>query len=186
MIFVLHYLLYLFTLRLVNILRKSQYDQKEMWQIVKKVRPSNQFSRSFKLKCNYLLEIDMIRMNNDLLESLLGMKGGSHPMEDVTKETLNTAGKMFTYMNLCYDIGHLYKDIFKDLPKNMIFALKDIRRKSVGSNKLIAEKIWSFVTLKLNLTTHYKLHYMMDDKFSLGRTMTENFRNVTWGLLTEG
>ena len=153
-----------------------------MWQIVKKVRPSNQFSRSFKLKCNDLLEIDMIRINNDLLESLSGMKGGSHPMEDVTKETLNTAGEMFTYMNLCYDIGHLYKDIFKDLPRNMIFALKDIRRKSVGSNKLIAEKIWSFVTKKLNLTTYYKLQYIMDDKFVFRSTKNDYIRN----LITEG
>ena len=180
------YLTYSALFRLVNIIHKLQYDQNKMWNIVKKVRPRIQFSNSFQLECNDLLEIELIRMNNDLLESLSGIRGGSSPLEDVSKETLKTAAEMFTYMNLCFDLGHLYKDIFKDLPKNMILALKDIKRNSEGSHKLTAEKIWSFVTLKLNLTTYYKLQYMMDDRFAWKRTMNNNFENITLGWMTEG
>ena len=87
---------------------------------------------------------------------------------------------MFTYMNHCSDLGKLYKDIFKKSPpKIIILALQSMKRNSVYIYKNITEKIWYFVTRKLNLTTHEQLKYMMDDKFSWKSVMNDNFQNIT-------
>ena len=150
----------------MNILHLAKVEAKTFWKIVKVVRQINSLqTHKFGGDCSKtkILGIDMIRKNNDLLESKTGIKGSSIPVEKVTKETLETAAEMFTHMNLCSDLEELYKYIFlKSSPKNFILALQSIMSKSLNSGKL-PEKIWTFITRKLNLTTHDKLRGLIDE-----------------------
>ena len=149
----------------MNILHLAKVEAKTFWKIVKVVRQINSLqTHKFGGDCSKtkILEIDMIRKNNDLLESKTGIKGSSIPVEKVTKETLETAAEMFTHMNLCSDLEELYKYIFLSSPKNFILALQSIMSKSLNSGKL-PEKIWTFITRKLNLTTHDKLRGLIDE-----------------------
>ena len=92
---------------------------------------------------------------------------------------------MFTYMNLCSDLDELYKDIFmKSSPKNIILALHSIKSKSLKSGKL-QEKIWTFVTRKLNLTTHYKLTGLTEE-ISIQNESKTNIQNLTLELNKDG
>ena len=114
-----------------------------------------------------ILKADKIKLNNDRLETELGLKGDSIPSGNITKDTLKTAFEMFTYMNLCSGTGVLYRNIFKNSsPKNIILALKSILLKSSKSDKQNAEKIWSFVTTKLDLTNHRKYGNFTFENFS--------------------
>ena len=164
-----------FHYRFVNILQKAQNAKINMWNMVKKLRPYNQFmSDNFEAtySCmNYdtILKADKIKLNNERLEKELGLKGDSIPMGNITKDTLKTAFEMFTYMNLCSGsgTGSMYRNIFKNSsPKNIILALKSILLKSSKSDKQNAEKIWSFVTTKLDLTNHRKYGNFTFENFS--------------------
>ena len=147
-------------LRFVNILHLFKTNPLTFWKIIREVRLSNQFQYENVCARN-ILETKQVKMNVDLLEKRCGILGESVPMKNVPNETLKTAAEMFTYMNLCSGgVGDLYKDIFKNsLPKQIILALISMMRKS---NKPIEEKIWIFVTNKLNLTAHEHLKYVLN------------------------
>ena len=131
-----------------------------------------------------ILGANQIRLNNERLETELGLKGDSIPNGNITKDTLKTAFEMFTYMNLCsgigekynYPTGVMYRDIFKNSsPKKIILALQSIMLKSTKSDKQNADKIWSFVTTKLNLTNHKKLGDFTFEKSSSTIVNTSQF-----------
>ena len=179
-----------FHYRFVNILQKTENAQKNMWNMVKKLRPYNQFmSDNFEetFTCSYydtILKADKVKLNNDRLETELGLNGDSIPNGNITKDTLKTAFEMFTYMNLCsgigekynYPTGVMYRDIFKNSsPKNIILALQSIMLKSSKSDKQNAEKIWFFVTTKLNLTNHKRFRDFTFEKSSPTIVNTSQF-----------
>ena len=62
-------------------------------------------SDNSKLACNAngqpLFRISMMKMNIDMVERKLGIKSSNIPNNNVTEETLQMAGEMFTYLNLC-------------------------------------------------------------------------------------
>ena len=156
----------------------------DMWKIVQKVRPSNEF-QSDDFKCfgsTNMLGIKPIRLNNELLESFLGVKGGTVPMEDVLEETLETGAEMFTYMNLCSVMGKLYKDVIKtSSPKQIFLALYAIFKKSTNSDKKVAEMIWTFYTHKLNLTSYQKIECITKENDSLNNEKCKKFNLMYQG-----
>ena len=161
---------YIYTefVRFVNIIDLFQEDQKIIWKIIKESRLTDlyQFEKT-KPECNYhntLFSNEIIKKNNDFIESKLGIKANTKTMENITKETIQSAGEMFTYLNLCSDVLVLYKDILKSSPTDIILGLKSIIETSSNSEKQNAEKIWKFVMKTLNLDFHSKLEYYFISK----------------------
>ena len=169
--------------RFVNIICQLQKNQSAsaIWKIMEEVRHINQYQSDIINFCGKtILPINVIQKNNDLLGNQTGIVGDFIPNENISKECLQKAAAMFTYMNLCTGLGDLYRDIFKkSSPKNIILALQSMKRNSDDMNKNITEKIWYFVTRKLNLTTHEQMKYLMDDKFSWKSEIDDNFLNFT-------
>ena len=86
--------------RFVNILNLSQENQETFWDIIKESRLTDlyQFEKT-KPECNHdktLFSVEIIRKNNDFIESKLGIKAHTKTVENITEETLLSAGKMFT------------------------------------------------------------------------------------------
>ena len=182
----LNVMIFIFVCRLVNMVSLFQSDLKMMWKHVRNAIISNKVKVEFYYN-NPLLETDIIKKNNDLLEIELGIEEDYSTRENVTMEILQKSAEIFFYMNLCSEYRSVLKDIFEShSSKNIIFALQSIKEKSFNSNKQLLDKIWSFVTKKLNLNTHDKLKYVLDQKFSLRGTINESLQNFTLALSKEG
>ena len=182
----LNVMIFIFVCRLVNMVSLFQSDLKMMWKHVRNAIISNKLKVEFYYN-NPLLETDIIKKNNDLLEIELGIEEDYSTRENVTMEILQKSAEIFFYMNLCSEYRSVLKDIFEShSSKNIIFALQSIKEKSFNSNKQLLDKIWSFVTKKLNLNTHDKLKYVLDQKFSLRGTINESLQNFTLALSKEG
>ena len=78
--------------------------------------------------------------------------------ENVTQETLETAGKMFTYLSLCPPNTHkFYYDLFTDeSPKNIILAIISMLKTTRNANKISSDKIFLNVAEKLKINNHYR------------------------------
>ena len=182
----LNVMIFIFVCRLVNMVSLFQSDLKMMWKHVRNAIISNKVKVEFYYN-NPLLETDIIKKNNDLLEIELGIEEDYSTRENVTMEILQKSAEIFFYMNLCSEYRSVLKDIFEShSSKNIIFALQSIKEKSFNSNKQLLDKIWSFVTKKLNLNTHDKLKYVLDQKFSWRGTINESLQNFTLALSKEG
>ena len=182
----LNVMIFIFVCRLVNMVSLFQSDLKMMWKHVRNAIISNKLKVEFYYN-NPLLETDIIKKNNDLLEIELGIEEDYSTRQNVTMEILQKSAEIFFYMNLCSEYRSVLKDIFEShSSKNIIFALQSIKEKSFNSNKQLLDKIWSFVTKKLNLNTHDKLKYVLDQKFSWRGTINESLQNFTLALSKEG
>ena len=93
-----------------------------------------------------------------MLGNQTGIVGDFIPNENISKECLQKAAAMFTYMNLCTGLGDLYRDIFKkSSPKNIILALQSMKRNSddtlcpiLDKKKNFAPFFWGAISSILN------------------------------------
>ena len=78
--------------------------------------------------------------------------------ENVTQETLETAGKMFTYLGFCPPDTHkFYKDLFtEETPKNIILAMISMLKTTRNANRISSEQIFLNVAEKLKINNHYR------------------------------
>ena len=92
--------------RLVNILDITKVDEVSVWKIVKKIRRSFVVEHPNPYSCQdyqskKLLANEYIQENIDSLEKELKLNTSMISHKNVSFKTLETAGKMFTYLNYC-------------------------------------------------------------------------------------
>ena len=91
--------------------------------------------------------------NNDILAKELKLNTTTTPNDNVTYETLKTAGEMFIYLNYCPDrllplMEHILNN---EKPKDIILALTSIKKYPKVSTKESSEKIMRKVLERMNL-----------------------------------
>ena len=143
----------------------TNLDQKDVWKIVEKIRISL-LSEHSDLDCNsdsdkaLLLSDKNILNNINSLAAELKLNMTSIPNRNVSKETLQIAVEMFTYLNYCpaaFDkIFSFSKYLFETgTPKQIIFALMSVLKTSQNAAKTGTVEIFSTVMKTLSLS-HYK------------------------------
>ena len=158
----------------------EQVQQDSFWNFMREIRVMNVFTQE-DIECSkdsdcILFTEKMLKKNNFMMETKLGMTSNYKILENVKKETLQLAAEMFTYLNFCpkkLDSVLMYQQIFKKATaKDILLALNSIRRKSTSFDKNIVEQVWSFVTNKLNITSYKKLKSYTNESFSVSATWT--------------
>ena len=158
----------------------EQVQQDSFWNFMREIRVMNVFTQE-DIECSkdsncILFTEKMLKKNNFMMETKLGMTSNYKILENVKKETLQLAAEMFTYLNFCpkkLDSVLMYQQIFKKASaKDILLALNSIRRKSTSFDKNIVEQVWSFVTNKLNITSYKKLKSYTNESFSVSATWT--------------
>ena len=78
--------------------------------------------------------------------------------ENVTQETLETAGKMFTYLSFCPSNTHkFYKDLFtEESPRNIILATISMLKTTRNANRISSGQIFLNIAEKLKINNHYR------------------------------
>ena len=111
---------------------KVQFDQKNVWKIVKKIRKSF-LSQLKDPKCQVLLLSDSdIKDNIDVVEEKLNLNIEIDPNENVSDETLQFTADLFTYLNYCPpEHFHVLSSIIKsESAKNILLALTSMMKTS--------------------------------------------------------
>ena len=143
--------------RLVNMLDIVELDDENVWKIIKETRKSFLFEHTH-IDCeginnNILLDINYIKQNIHNLEEELKLNITSTPAKHVSAETLETAAKMFIYLNNCPPkYLSLISNILKsEKPKDIILALSSIMVTTKNFQKIVTAKVFSktMETLKL-------------------------------------
>ena len=106
--------------------------------------------------CFFLMKASLsnyMKNNNDILAKELKLNTTTTPNDNVTYETLKTAGEMFIYLNYCPDrllplMEHILKN---EKPKDIILALTSIKKYPKVSTKESSEKIMRKVLERMNL-----------------------------------
>ena len=138
-------------------LDKVQFDQKNVWKIVEKIRKSF-LSQLKDRKCQSdatLLSDSYIKNNIDVVEEKLKLSVGITPKESVSDETLQFAANLFTYLNYCpnKDFHVLLSIIKSESAKNIFLALTSMMKTSQNAGQKSSIKIFTkaMEILKLNI-----------------------------------
>ena len=127
----------------------------EIWAIVKKQRKDFYFSSD---ACNNsMLRFDVIEDIIDAIEQSQNISSTTDLYENVTQETFDTAGKIFTYLGLCPPDTHkFYDDLFtEETPKNIILAMLSMLKTTRNADRISSQKIFLNVADKLKIDNHY-------------------------------
>ena len=95
---------------------------------------------------------------DNIIEKLTSDTIMSTSFDDVSEETLETAAKMFTYLNFCpNELFSFYADLFLNAsPKEIMLALRSINKASItAAHKISSTKIFDRFT-SISKLTHYK------------------------------
>ena len=135
----------------------THLEMKKVWKTVKKIRKTF-VSENINPKCmsrsdkTFLLS-NYMKDNNDILAKELKLNTTTTPNDNVTYETLKTAGEMFIFLNYCPDrLFPLMEHILNnEKPKDIILALTSITKYPKASTKESSEKIMRKVMERINL-----------------------------------
>ena len=135
----------------------AQLNMKKVWKTVKNIRRKF-VSENIDPKCldhgdPTFLFSNYMKDNNDILAKKLKLNTTTTPNDNVTYETLKTAGEMFIYLNYCPDrLWPLMEHILNnEKPKDIILALISIKKYPKVSTKESSEKIMRKVLERMNL-----------------------------------
>ena len=136
-------------------LHLTENNLDSFWNTVKKIRKG--VYKSSNACKETMLKVNAVRDLIDEIEKDRNINSTTELYENVTQETLETAGEMFTFLTFCPPETHaFYDDLFKETPKNMILAiismLKTARNAVKESTKNIALKTFE----KLKINNHYR------------------------------
>ena len=165
-------------------LDRANLDQKNVWKIVEKIRISL-LSEHSDLDCNsdskaLLLSDKNILNNINSLAAELKLNMTLIPNRNASKETLQIAVEMFTYLNYCptaFDkVFSFSKYLFETgTPKQIIFALMNVMKTSQNAAKAGIVDIFSKVMEALSL-----FHYEEIPIITKGKCFTKaTFGNCT-------
>ena len=156
--FICSYNFYLY-IRFVNVVQIMN-DNAFVWKTVKKTR--NSYISNYvgqPLNCHRtLISTNHIYYNTDKIINLLGLDSVSYGiMDNVTAETYQRAGEMFTYLNHCPpDLMIVTHRVFKNESiRDIVVAMTSILTKSPKSDKEISLKIWNKLTEKINMSSNH-------------------------------
>ena len=138
--------------RLVNILNKESNDFQEIWKAVNTTRqtflsqnpdPKQKNTEIMNMLNPNLLFKASVKENILEIENKLNVAADTMTQPNVSKETLQAAAEMFTYLN--YSPPKLlvfFRDLFKqENPKNILLALSSIVKVSQNAAKESSRKI---------------------------------------------
>ena len=150
---------------------KKEVELEKIWKTVRETRKSFQFedtdsSPECQTKTNpLLLSASIINENNKKIEKELGWNAKTALYENISKETLETAAEMFTYLNHCpqeHKLLSFYKYLFKTAsPKDIILALTSIMKTTKDLEKEKSENIFRKVMESFKLLTYENLQIII-------------------------
>ena len=129
------------------------FSSNEMWFLVSYL-PT--FSDNVTLFTVFFLKSSLrnIKSNSQILAEKLEIKTtATTPIANVSVETLQTAAKIFTYLNYCpTKITLFFRHLLGNAsPKEIILALSSIKHTSINAEKISAEQIFTKTMDKLSL-----------------------------------
>ena len=141
-------------------LHEKQDQRKNVWRIAEERR--KKFLKTTP-SCEYWHGIVVSRIHiseniDHIIEKLTNDTIMSTSFDDVSEETLETAAKMFTYLNFCQnELFSFYADLFSNAsPKEIMLALRSINKASItAAHKISSTKIFDRFT-SISKLTHYK------------------------------
>ena len=94
----------------------------------------------------------------DAIEQSQNISPTTDLYENVTQETFETAGKMFTYLGFCPPNTHkFYLDLFnEESTKNIMLAMISMLKTTRNANRISSEQIFLNVAEKLKINNHYR------------------------------
>ena len=94
----------------------------------------------------------------DAIEQSQNISPTTDLYENVTQETFETAGKMFTYLGFCPPDTHkFYKDLFtEESPRNIILATISMLKTTRNANRISSGQIFLNIAEKLKINNHYR------------------------------
>ena len=118
--------------------------------------------------------------NINSLAEKLNVNATSTPKDNISRETLETAGAIFTYLNYCppKKLLPLILNLLRtETPKNIIMALTSIKETKDESKKNIVKKIAINILRKvmesLHLTTYEKIQIFTKRKCYVQDTFSD-------------
>ena len=135
------------------------FDQKNIWKFVRQTRKEFLYQQP-ELEClnqNILLSDSKIDENVNTLAEKLKVNTTSTPKESVSDEILDTAVKIFTYLNHCPPKIMLFMaNLVKSTStKGIILALTNVMKTSKYNEKELTTKVFFRLLKRLSLE-HYK------------------------------
>ena len=116
----------------------TQINLENVWQIVKEARKSFLLQQDDS-KCSTFLSDDLIKGNIETFEKKLNMDimVENELRKNITKQTLETAAEVFTYLNFCPNrLFYFVRDILKyESPRNILLSLASIMKVSENAAK---------------------------------------------------
>ena len=148
----------------MNLLELSKIDHDEIWEIVEETRkfcvsenePQCYYSNllsNYDIKYNVLSVLQKVGFNKTLPKQY----------ENVSVETLHTAGKMFTYLNTCppLKVHDFYRDLFETATtREIILVMINIMKTSQNYEKKSAYYIFKKFMGIMNLTQYENIQIL--------------------------
>ena len=152
---------------LILILKKSKKEN--IWPTLKKFK----LMLTFKDCNSHMYTKDQVEANIAALEDMFQVKSTDVTFANITEETLNTAAKMFIYLNTCSEDLKLWVSFFKDLfqnkpPDQIVLTLNRILK---YPNTPISKKMFQ------RITTLFSLQYKSIRNLQLGNIDLDSFNN---------
>ena len=94
----------------------------------------------------------------DAIEQSQNISQTTDLYENITHETFETAGKMFTYLGFCPPNTHQFYEVLftEESPKNIILAMISMLKTTRNANRISSEQIFLNVAEKLKINNHYR------------------------------
>ena len=93
----------------------------------------------------------------DAIEQSQNISQTTDLYENITHETFETAGKMFTYLGFCPPNTHRFYEVLftEESPKNIILAMLSMLKTTRNADRISSRKIFLNVAEKLKIDNHY-------------------------------
>ena len=143
---------------------KDNGNVNEIWNIVKVFRKKFYLNFYVHNNCdNSMLKSNFISNLTDAIEQNQNLSSSRELYGNVSQETFEIAGKIFTYLGFCPSATHeLYKDLFYESPKEIISAMISILKTSRNADKKSAYKIFLKVAEKLKINNYKNIKDLND------------------------
>ena len=144
---------------MVNILHRAQNKDEIIWKVVKAIRKTFLLNYVEPYLCYGEISDSLMKSNIDQIEEKLKLNIKIMVLNNVTDKTLNTAAKMFIYLNFCPEakfllfIDHVLKT---DSLQNIILSLASIIKTSQNAIQRSSTLILKNILENFNLC-HYRM-----------------------------
>ena len=165
--------LYLFCLlhnhncRFVNLVNMIG-NEDTAWDIVKDLRKSStsefdctcsKYAYGFSSYSYLVVSFESVKKNVKEIEKRMNMNVTSKSFPSISRETIDAAGEMFTYLTFCSNeissMSNFYKSVLgKSSAKDILLSSLDKIKSSSSVNRKAAFKIWRIVTERLGLNNY--------------------------------